>query len=241
MKILLAEDNPANELVASMMLKRLGVVPDIARDGVEVLSMCEQSQYDIILMDLNMPQLDGFETTAALNARYESSEQRPDIYALTANVLQVTRDRCKELGMAGFITKPLRLNDLAVVFGNVEPEEAPAPSAPEDLDLVLFESIMTGQMGLTCRPLFDDMIKQMNDSYQSMDKLAQSADQKELGDLIHMLRGSCGMFGMVKVSEILGDFEQGARNNSVVPAEGWLTGLREHFNSGVRLLQDRLS
>jgi CheY-like chemotaxis protein len=109
--ILLAEDNPVNKKVVSQMLKKLGYQADVASDGREVLSALEKQHYDLVLMDIQMPEMDGLEAASRIRTRWPASEQ-PHIIALTAYALEGDRERCLESGMDGYISKPVRLEDL---------------------------------------------------------------------------------------------------------------------------------
>jgi PAS domain S-box-containing protein len=111
LQILLAEDNPVNKKVVSQMLKKLGYQADVASDGKEVLSALERQHYDLVLMDIQMPEMDGLEAAGRIRKRWPASEQ-PCIIALTAYALEGDRERCLESGMDGYISKPVRLEDL---------------------------------------------------------------------------------------------------------------------------------
>lgn len=117
LRILLAEDNPVNQKVALKMLERLGYRADVVMDGEEVLRAMAKSTYDLILMDVQMPKLDGVETTTRICAEYR---QRPYIVALTAHALQEERDRCIAVGMDDHLSKPVRLEDLHRVLTHYE-------------------------------------------------------------------------------------------------------------------------
>lgn len=109
--ILLAEDNPVNKKVVSQMLKKLGHRADIASDGTEVLLALEKQRYDLVLMDIQMPEMDGLEAACLIRKRWPVAEQ-PRIIALTAYALEGDRERCLKSGMDGYISKPVRLEDL---------------------------------------------------------------------------------------------------------------------------------
>lgn len=105
-KILLAEDNAINQKVAIRMLNRLGYKVDVVANGLEVLSALEQIRYDIILMDVMMPEMDGIEATRAI--RNDKKGQQPRIIALTANAMEDDRRRCLNAGMDDYLSKPIK-------------------------------------------------------------------------------------------------------------------------------------
>ncbi|MFZ9738781.1 MAG: response regulator [Prochlorotrichaceae cyanobacterium] len=128
LNILLVEDNLTNQKVISQILYRLGYTTDIANNGYEVLHKLEQSTYDLILMDLNMPNLDGWETTRQICNLYPL-EKRPRIVALTAHALASVETQCREAGMQGYLTKPIRVPDLTQVLQNVAVQQLEHPVA----------------------------------------------------------------------------------------------------------------
>jgi len=115
LRILLAEDNPINSKLAIHILNRLGYRADLAATGEEVLAMLTRQQYDVILMDVMMPQMDGCETTRRIHQEY-SRDRCPHIIAMTAGVLDEDRERCMASGMDAFIGKPIKIEELIQVL-----------------------------------------------------------------------------------------------------------------------------
>jgi PAS domain S-box-containing protein len=119
LRIILAEDNPTNQVVAIGLLEALGYKASIAENGVEALRQLDLGEYDLVLMDCHMPQLDGFETTKRIIERCGS--RRPRIIALTASTMKEDIDRCFEAGMDGFIPKPISLSALMGALQSCKP------------------------------------------------------------------------------------------------------------------------
>ena len=115
LRILLAEDNAVNQKVALGILKRLGYVADVAANGLEVIKALELADYDVILMDVQMPEMDGLEATRHIRQTIPR-EKRPRIVAMTANAMQGDRDRCLEAGMDDYVPKPVHQEDLAAAL-----------------------------------------------------------------------------------------------------------------------------
>lgn len=113
LRILLAEDNVVNQMVALQMLNKLGYRADVAGNGIEVLQNLERQKYDVILMDVLMPEMDGLEATRQIRQRWPKD---PKIIAMTASVLKGDREICLASGMDGYISKPTKIEDLKAVL-----------------------------------------------------------------------------------------------------------------------------
>ncbi len=108
LRILLTEDNAVNRVLALRLLEKRGHVVSIACDGKEALLAAQQEEFDVILMDIQMPEVNGFEATAAIRKREASSGKHVPIVALTAHAMKEDRERCLSAGMDAYITKPIR-------------------------------------------------------------------------------------------------------------------------------------
>jgi CheY-like chemotaxis protein len=116
-RVLLVEDNAVNQQVGVAMLRRLGCRVDLARNGIEAVSMSGEQAYDVILMDCQMPEMDGFEATARIRAREgRTGASRIPIVALTANVMRGDRERCLTAGMDDYLAKPFKKVELVAMI-----------------------------------------------------------------------------------------------------------------------------
>lgn len=111
LRLLIAEDNPVNQKVALYMLQRLGLRADVVDSGRKAVLAVEKDGYDVILMDVQMPDMDGLEATRQICARWPAGK-RPWIIAMTAGALAADRERCLEAGMDDYLAKPIRVQDL---------------------------------------------------------------------------------------------------------------------------------
>jgi CheY-like chemotaxis protein len=112
LRVLLAEDNLVNQKVACRLLENHGDIPIVASNGVQVLELMERQSFDLILMDAQMPQMDGFEATAAIRRKEQSTGAHMPIIAMTAHAMVGDRQRCLEAGMDGYISKPVHPHEM---------------------------------------------------------------------------------------------------------------------------------
>jgi CheY-like chemotaxis protein len=120
LRILIAEDNRINQQVALLMLERFGLRADIANNGIEAIEALRRAPYDLILMDVEMPEMDGMSATRAICQEWPVLGSRPKIYAVTAYAMQGDREKCLASGMDGYITKPIRMEELHKVIDSVQ-------------------------------------------------------------------------------------------------------------------------
>lgn len=112
-RVLVAEDNLINQKVTGSILKNMGIKPDIVANGLKALESCKTKDYDLVLMDVQMPEMDGLEATEKIFEHFKTTSGKPPvILAMTANVLEESKKECRRAGMQGFITKPVAPGEL---------------------------------------------------------------------------------------------------------------------------------
>jgi signal transduction histidine kinase/CheY-like chemotaxis protein len=119
LRVLVAEDNAVNLHLIKVILEKQGHLVVVAENGREALAALEKESFDVILMDVQMPEMDGFEATAAIRAREKNSSRRTPIVALTAHAMSGDRERCLAVGMDGYITKPIHPEELGRVLNEI--------------------------------------------------------------------------------------------------------------------------
>ena len=122
LQILLAEDNLINQKVGVRILNKMGYQVDVAANGLEVLEALERRMYDVILMDMQMPEMDGVEATKIICKRW-SKKARPRIIALTANAITGDREKCLQAGMDDYTSKPIDVKELTSALKRCRPRE----------------------------------------------------------------------------------------------------------------------
>jgi two-component system sensor histidine kinase/response regulator len=118
-RVLLAEDNPVNRMVAVRLLEKRGYAVTVAGDGRTAVAAVEKESFDIVLMDVQMPEMDGFEATMAIRQREKSTGGHIPIIAMTAHALKGDEDLCLSAGMDGYVAKPIRAHELFAMIETV--------------------------------------------------------------------------------------------------------------------------
>jgi CheY-like chemotaxis protein len=131
LRILLAEDNAVNQKLALRLLERMGYPADVAANGLEAIAALESTPYDVVLMDIQMPELDGLEASRQIRSRWP--DRRLRIVAMTANAMEGDRDACIAAGMDDYVSKPIRPDELAAALAAAgPPDRAPDSIAEAD-------------------------------------------------------------------------------------------------------------
>jgi CheY-like chemotaxis protein len=120
LRILLAEDNAINQKLALRLLSQMGYRADVAANGIEAIQAVERQPYDLVLMDVQMPEMDGLEATRQICTRWQPAN-RPRIVAMTANAMQGDREMCLEAGMDDYLSKPIRVEELVAALTRCNP------------------------------------------------------------------------------------------------------------------------
>jgi len=221
-RVLVAEDNPANQLVIRLLLQKLGVGFDLVGDGFAVLERLAARDYAAVLMDCQMPQLDGYETTRRIRAQAGGVRQpRIPVIALTAHALASDRDKCLEAGMDAYLSKPIRLDALQEAFqqagitlGAELPAPATAPARAPVLDAAQLAQLreLPGREGGT---LLDDLVgmvlQELPVELARLHEAVARRDGAGVTQLAHRLAGSAANIGAIGLRQCLLDFEYAGR------------------------------
>jgi signal transduction histidine kinase/CheY-like chemotaxis protein/HPt (histidine-containing phosphotransfer) domain-containing protein len=239
LRVLVAEDNVVNQRVTRAFLERLGCTVDVVGDGRAAVAACERAAYDAVLMDLQMPDLDGFEATALIRAGAGPSARAP-ILALTAATREQERQRCLAVGMNDVLRKPLRFGVLrdALERWTLHPGAAPpaTPAAPlslESLRLVERE----GAPGFVA-----EVVATFRE--QTRKRLAELSAAVAAGDLpgvercAHQLRGSCGVVQAARLGALCADLEERARQGRGEGVAALVAEVEEEFRRVERFLAE---
>jgi PAS domain S-box-containing protein len=240
LRILLAEDNAMNQMVALRLLERLGYRAEVTSNGVEALAALERQPYDVVLMDVQMPELDGLEATRRIHDRWPP-ETRPRIVAMTANALPEDREACFAAGMDDYVAKPIRGEELAAALMRVKPLRIQAEASPQAVD-ISFDAAAHE----TLRELGgDDFLAEVVDAFvtdapalvATLQQALDDNDPDELRRAAHTLKSNGSTLGAQRFSELCRELEQRAKSGQLDAASDLVREIEQEY----RLLEEALA
>jgi PAS domain S-box-containing protein len=213
LRVLVAEDNAVNQRLALLLLERLGYSADLARNGVEAVEAVSARPYDVVLMDVEMPDLDGLEATRRIRDELHG-RQAPRIIAVTANAMQGDLDACLAAGMDDYLTKPIRLEALASALRRCEPYGGDAldPTA-----LVLLRALGGDEFATELTQTF---LAETPSLMAALRRACREADADELRRGAHTLKSHARTFGTAALADVCERLER-------LSAAGVLEGVAE--------------
>jgi CheY-like chemotaxis protein/HPt (histidine-containing phosphotransfer) domain-containing protein len=240
LRVLLADDNPINQKVGQSVLQKLGYRADIVHNGIEVLKALEQKAYDILFLDIQMPEMDGLETSRRICQRW-SADKRPRIIAMTGNALMGDRERCLQAGMDDYISKPVRIAELQSVLERWGPMRSKksdttltsrARSLPADhlLDQAIIAELrdMPPTEGVSMLQELVDLF--LEGAPQRISQISHSInDAPKLAFHAHALKSMSLNLGATRIVELSQKLEELGRSGSVAEAPALLKELEASF------------
>ena len=230
LNILLAEDNRVNQVVATRILEKMGHTITVAQHGSEALSLLAAQSFDLVLMDVQMPQMDGLAATKSIRLHETRTHSHLPIVAMTAHAMKGDRERCLEAGMDGYVSKPINTKDLELAIADVmhlpttngpdlEPNVCPEGSLlkPVNLD---FSQIL-GRLGGD-EQLLHEVIEIFIDlAPKHVDTLRRAlgeGDEEVVERTAHSMKGELGYLGIAEVSEQAREIEELGRKHDLEQA-----------------------
>ncbi|MDJ0517988.1 MAG: response regulator [Trichodesmium sp. MO_231.B1] len=259
LRILLAEDNIINQKVALSMLRQMGYRPDMVSNGLEVLKALEQVPYDLVFMDVQMPEMGGLEATEHICEKYgKELDKRPVIVAMTAGAMEGDREICLKTGMDDYVTKPVKvqaLQQILVNWGrkilankNSELEMPPeiksdiSHSPPSNLNNISNDPLVDWEVIANIRQEIQmegeaDVVRELinlflRETPQLLATMKKAIDEVEIETLqltAHNLKGSCGYLGIVGMEKTSASLEEKAKLGLIFEAEKLLIKLENEF------------
>jgi signal transduction histidine kinase/DNA-binding NarL/FixJ family response regulator len=251
--VLLVEDNPVNQTVAQFMLKQLGYDFEIANHGAEAIQILRQKSYALVLMDIEMPIMDGISATQAIRKELPSPNQ-PYIIALTAYAMTGDRERCLEAGMQDHLTKPLRIQSLQTALKQGENSLSlgqtslfcNAPSLTPETVMVLDESILDGFLQMAGPEAAAELLRELLDVYSEdvpqrlvdIEIAIAQSNPEALRQAAHALRSSSINLGAVEVGQMCKALEQIGKSGTTQGAQHLYSNLSLTVGKAIGALEN---
>lgn len=210
LRILIAEDNRINQKVAMRILENLGYQPEIANNGLEVIDVLQSKQFDVILMDIQMPKMDGLETTRRILDEWPM-DKRPFIVAMTAHALEGDRERYLANGLDDYISKPIQIENLVETLYRCNPvfveppgtiKDAGQTTSPTPIDIATLEDLL----GSKATSLLDDLlpifIDDAESTFSQMEQAITHGNSAQLKVAAHTLKGTSANLGMLTLASL---------------------------------------
>jgi CheY-like chemotaxis protein/HPt (histidine-containing phosphotransfer) domain-containing protein len=240
LRILLAEDNTMNQKVALRLLEQLGYRADIANNGVEAINALERQPYDVVLMDVQMPELDGLDATRQICERWPA-EIRPHIIAMTANALPEDREACFAAGMNDYVAKPIRAEELVAALKRAKPLANGDGGAVG----VGFVSLDDGALENLRDLGGDEFLGEVVDAFladapqllETLRRSLASRNAEELRRAAHTLKSNGATLGAKDFAELCRTLEQRAKDGELDDASELVDQIEEEY----RPLEEALS
>jgi len=236
LRILLAEDNPVNQKVALKTLERLGYRADLATNGLEVLAALARQPCDLLLLDVQMPELDGLETARRI-CRELAPQQRPYIIAMTAGAMQGDREACLAAGMDDYLSKPVRVEQLRAALergGQLKaPEHAVATCVIDRSALELVRQELSAEGPALVLELVDLFLGDSQERLATMQQAVLAGEVRLVERAAHTLRGSAAVMGARRLVQRCAQLEARAQASDLVGVASTLAQLETAHKEAV--------
>ena len=242
-RVLLAEDNLINQQVAKAMLAKLGVLVEIACDGEQAVALVESFDFDLVLMDCQMPVMDGYAATALIRQHQAHSQRRLPIIALTANAMMSDRDKCLAAGMDDHLAKPYTLLQLQAKLAQWLIPATPVVAVTQSLEaggainLAFLEPLReldpSGGMGFA-RQILQIFLETTGDTLGQIDQAVAAGDAEGLRRAAHTLKSSSAYVGAEKLSRLFQQLEALGRDGKPEAANALLVEMRQAYQLAAR-------
>ncbi len=230
-KVLLVEDNPVNQRLALKLLEKHGYDVSIANNGIEALDIIKKEKFDVILMDVQMPKMDGFATTTEIRKMEENTGEHIPIIAMTAHALKGDREKCLSMGMDDYISKPIKTCELLEIIEKwIKPQKA-------DIDKAILSKMLDIDSALkrldNDLDLFNELIGIfINDTTGRINELKSAMNHSDilaLERIAHSIKGSASNIGAIEVSNAAKNLEYIAKDKEITKADTCIKELEEAF------------
>jgi diguanylate cyclase (GGDEF)-like protein len=239
-RVLVVEDNRTNQMVAAGMLAMNGCHCEFAANGREAMEAVRRGRFDLVLMDCNMPEMDGYEATAHIRNFEEPSGRRTPIVAMTANTQQGDLEKCLSSGMDDYLAKPITLVELRHKLERWLPRRGAARADLPDLDFVEADASPLDQavfeklreiLGPSLQQSISPFLEDTPSYLDKLDQAVEAADADTARAMAHSIKGSAGNLGATALAQIAKEIEELALEQRVGEIQPLLGRLRQAYNA----------
>jgi PAS domain S-box-containing protein len=252
LRVLLCEDNPVNQKYALRLLEKWKCTTSLATTGVEAVAAWETNPFDVVLMDMQMPEMDGYQTTQRIRTKENGSKTPTPIIAMTAHAMEGDRDKCLQAGMDDYLTKPVSsqaLFDLLSRYAQGKiPEPSPLPLPTNTVEYHL-ESFDAERLLENCSgdwefasEILDLFVREFPVQFTDLENSLRGGCSEAASKAAHKLKGSCRSIESVQLSSLCSQIEQTTKEGEIEPCKLLLLPIREAFDKlckDVTLFQER--
>ena len=247
LRILLAEDNPVNQRVALGLLKQIGQTATVTDNGRQAVEALENGEFDVVLMDIQMPEMDGHEATREIRRRWPDGPRRPYIIAMTANAMTGDREKCLEAGMDDYISKPVKANRLktaleqccelraAVAAVAAHPMDINGVTPPVDAAVLNRDSLEAlkslqseGDDGFL-KEMIELFLADTPSRFADMDAALAQGQQQDFVRAVHSIKGASANFGADTLHDLCAEVEQMGRAGQMNASQPKIQELHDEF------------
>ena len=247
LRILLAEDNPVNQRVALGLLKQIGYTAAVmTNNGQEAVNALEEKEYDVVLMDIQMPEMDGLEATREIRRRWPDGPRRPYIIAMTANAMTGDREKCLDAGMDDYISKPVKAQRLktaleqccelraAVAAVATQTDHHGATPAAEAAvlnreSLEALKSLQSEGDDGFLKEMIELFLTDTPARFADMDAARDAGEQQDFVRAVHSIKGASANFGADELHLLCADVEQMGRAGKMLETTDKVHALHAEF------------
>jgi CheY-like chemotaxis protein len=239
LRILLAEDNPVNQRVALHLLNKQRHATTVVGNGKEALAALEQQEYDLVLMDVQMPEMDGFEATRAVRAKEATTGRRLPIIAMTAHAMKGDRERCLAAGMDDYVSKPVHAGDLYRALGAIPSESRASAHATKDQERqprdqkVLDREAALERLGgdaSVLHEIFNIFLEDFPGKRDELRSAASAGDFLRMRRALHGLKGAIGYLAAGPANDATNCLEQAAEAGDLLGTADALATLEQRLD-----------
>ncbi|MBN1592005.1 MAG: response regulator [Candidatus Coatesbacteria bacterium] len=237
-RILLAEDNIINQKVALKILEKLGFRADVVANGLEAIASLKAIPYDLVFMDVQMPEMDGLEATAIIREKENGTGSRVPIIAMTAHVLKGDRQKCIDAGMDDYVSKPVQPRDLAAAINRwIDAEKRPSETdlrenwkAPAEFDRPGFIERLGGDEELA-KEIMDAFLMDIPIQIEVLERALSEADEETARRQAHTIKGASGNVSAGSLKDLASEMEDLCSQGDMRQAQGLMKSLIREFEN----------